>query len=160
MFDFLDDPTAGGLNMGGSGQGGEFESFMKMFGQGQSFLGMSNPAVAGVSTGLGMIGNFLQGETFQEKQAKKVAGLAENRLGQSVLNPDQYLSDFMRVFQERQNTIGQNVDEQFGLDTGVGASEMFKQTEPFLAQFMMQARQRNDELTASNDNMLLQLMRG
>lgn len=135
-------------------------SYMNMANQGQSFLGMSNPAAAGVIGGLNMLGGLLQGDTFQEKQAKKVAGLAENRLGQNVLNPDQYLADFMRLFAERQKNVGEAVDKKFGLDSGTGASEMFKSTEPFLAQFMLQAKQRNDELTAQNDNMLLSLMRG
>lgn len=137
-----------------------FGSIMNMFGQDQSFLGLSNPAITGISTGLNLLSGLFQGDTFQEKQAKKVAGLAENRLGQSVLHPEQYLADFMRVFTERQKNIGGRVDKQFGLDSGVGASELFKQTEPTLAQFMLQAKQRNDELTAQNDNVLLQLMRG
>lgn len=109
---------------------------------------------------LGGVAGLLAGETEQEKRGKKVFRLAENRLGQDVLNPDQYLADFYRSQVPEWNRMGENVGKRLGLDSGVAQGAMIDMIQPSIAKFMMNAKMQNDMLTSQQDSMLLSLMAG
>ncbi len=151
---------------GGQTGGGGFEALLAALqgGAGAGLFGLGDVATGGLLSGgtalLGGLSGLLQGESAAEKRQGKVFNLAQNRLGQDVLNPDQYLADFMRLQQERAGQVGERVNRQFGLDAGVGQSEFLRSTEPAIAQFMLQAKQQADVLKSQNDNALLSLMAG
>lgn len=158
-----------GLNFGnggvssdyGGGQEYGLGELMKILGGG-GFFGLGDIATGGLITGasalLGGLGGLLAGKSDAQKNAGKVFNLAQNRLGQSVLNPDQYLADYQRASRERNQAVGERINKQFGLDSGVAQSEMAYRMESPLAQFMLQSKQQADALKSQNDNMLLSLM--
>lgn len=130
--------------------------------QGGGLFGLGSAATGGLlglgTSLLGGIAGLLGGETEEQKRAKQVFAMAKNRLGQNPLNPDQYMADYMRASQARNSAVGTRLDKQFGLDSGVGASEQAFRMESPLAEFMLNAKMSNDQLKSQNDNMLLQLM--
>lgn len=118
-------------------------------------------AIANVGgTLLSGLGSLFGGESPEEKRAKKTYSLAKNRLGQSVLEPEQYLADYMRALAPQQNRQAERINQRLGLDSGAAQTDLaFKMQAP-IAQFLLNAKQQNDVLTSQNDNMLLQLMAG
>lgn len=130
-----------------------------------SLLGMlkgPNPLVsAGISAGgalLGGLAGLFKGESWGDKQAKNLYNMAQNRMGQSVLQPEQYLAEYMRSQAPRWNQQGEAIGRRLNLDSGVAQGEMINAQQPTIANFMLQAKQRGDELKFQNDNMLLSLM--
>jgi hypothetical protein len=121
-----------------------------------------NPLVAGGLMGgqflLEGLSNLLSGPSWGEKKAKEVFSLAKNRMGMDVLQPEQYLSEFMRANAPRFNMQAEGINRRLNLDSGVAQGEMAAQQQGPLAQFMLNAQMQNDMLKSQNDNMLMQLM--
>lgn len=168
-FSFLNDfnPQQNKIPQFNSGeQGGGIEKLLALLqgGAGGGLFGLGDVATGGLlSAGGALVGGLaglVKGKSQAEKNREKVFNLAQNRLNQPVTDPQQGLAEFMRLQQERAGAIGERVNRQFGLDTGVGQSEFLRSSEPAIAQFMLQAKQQADILNAQNQNQLLALMAG
>lgn len=151
---------AGGYGGGYGGQG-DLGALMQMM-QGGGIFGLGDVATGGLFTAggalLGGLGQLMAGPSWGEKAAKETYGLAKNRLGQSVLEPDQYLADFMRSMAPMVSKEGMRISQRVGLDSGVAQGALWDaQTAP-LAQYMFQMKSMADRLKAQNDNSLLALM--
>lgn len=107
---------------------------------------------------LGAIGSLFQGESWGDKNAKKVSSMAENRLGQNVLDPQQYMSQYMRAMAPQLNQQGERIGQRLGLDSGVAQGEMAFQQQAPMAQFLLETGRLNDQLKAQRDTSLLSLM--
>ena len=130
-------------------------SLMGMFAKGP------NPLVsAGISLGTSLLGGLgrLIGGNPERDYRMKVANLAQNRLGQNVLDPQQYMADYMRSQAPRWNQQSAAIDQRLGLDSGAAQSERMGLMEGPLAQFMLQAKQQNDIMKSQRDQNLLSLM--
>jgi len=104
------------------------------------------------------LGSLLGGESEGEKRAKKTFKMAQNRLGQSPLDPNQYLADFMRSMVPEWNQQGENIAKRTGLDSGVAQGAIIDAIQPDLARFMFQANIQNDMARYQGDQALLSLM--
>lgn len=139
----------------GPGETDQFAQIMKMFGS-------TNPLMsAGIGAGTELLkglAGLIGGPSAGEKRSRKVFNMAQNRMGQSVLNPDQYLADFMRTIAPQINNEATTLSRRVGLDSGVARGALFDRAATPLAEFMMNARKQNDILTSQRDDMLLQLM--
>jgi hypothetical protein len=117
-----------------------------------------NAGLGAAGSLIGGIGSLLQGPSWGDKKAKEVYSMAQNRMGQSPLQPEQYLAEFMRANAPRFNQQAEGIARRLNLDSGVAQGEMTQQQQPAIASFMLQAKQRNDELKFQNDNNLMALM--
>ena len=141
-----------------------FQQLLSVLGSNKGLFGLGDAATGGLlsfgSAALGGIGGLLMGESEGEKRSKKVFNLAQNRLGQDVLDPSQYLSEFMRATAETRNQQAEGINRRLNLDSGVAQGALGDNLQGPLAQFMLNAKMQNDMLKGQNDNMLLQLMAG
>lgn len=121
-----------------------------------------NPLVqAGLMAGgelLSGISGLLKGESWGSKKAKEIYNMAQNRIGQSVIHPDQYLADYMRSQAPRWNQDNEAISRRLNLDSGVAQGERMAMMEPGIASFMLNAKQQADVMKSQNDNMLMNLM--
>jgi len=135
-----------------------------MLGNSGGMFGMGDTATGGMlsfgGSALEGIANMVSGPSRAQKTAKKTYNLAENRLGQNVLNPDQYMADYMRSRGPENARRSERLNERFGLDSGVAQSQLAFDMEAPLAKFMLQTKSMNDQMKSRNDNMLLSLMAG
>lgn len=147
--------TLAQMNMTG---GGDLLSLLK--GLGFAANPMSPLLSAGLDIGkslLGGLGSLLGGGT-ERARTSEVYNLAKNRIGQNVINPDQYLAQYQQALAPRFNMQAEGINRRLGLDSGVAQAELGSQMQAPLAQFLLQAKQQNDILKNQNDNGLLQLM--
>lgn len=146
---------------GGNGQDA-FQKLLAALGGGGGLFGLSDAATGGLlsfgSSLLGGLGGLLMGESEGEKRSRKTFNLAENRLGQNVLNPEQYLADFQRATAERFNQQAEGINRRLNLDSGVAQGALAESQQGTIADFLLNAKMQNDVLKSRNDNMLLQLM--
>lgn len=145
--------SGGGPSNASSGPG--LGAMMGMFSKGM------NPLLsAGLSFGTSLLGGLgsLIGGNPERDYRMKVANLAQNRLGQNVLDPQQYMADYMRSQAPRWNQDNAAIDQRLGLDSGAAQSERMGLMEAPLAQFMLQAKQQNDVMKSQRDQNLLSLM--
>ena len=154
LYDYNIPTSYGG---GGSSGGDAFSTFMA------SFAGSGgNPLVAaGITAGgelLGDLAGLLRGETDAQKRAGKTFSLAENRLGQDVLKPEQYLADYMRTLLPQFNREAESINTRLGLDSGVAQGALAESRQSQIGSFLLDAKMQNDVLKSRNDNMLLNLM--
>lgn len=138
-------------------------SLMQQMGGGGLF-GMGDAATGGMFTlggsVLGGLAGLFRGESEGSRKARRVFNLAQNRLGQSILDPDQYMMDYYRAMAPQWNRAGEDIGRRLGMDSGVARGAMIDRIQPSLAQMMFQLKSRNDELMSSRDSQLLQLMGG
>lgn len=158
----MDYPSFGG---GGGGYGGGFANFMKMYQdsmKGGGLFGLGDVATGGLlgagTTLLTGLAGLLGGKSDAEKRSEKTFNLAQNRLGQDVLHPDQYFADYFRAMAPRFNQQADSITRRLGLDAGVAQGELANSQQSSFAQFLLGAKQQNDILKSQRDNMLLQLM--
>jgi hypothetical protein len=110
------------------------------------------------STLLGGLGSLLGGKSDAEKRSEKVFGMAQNRMGQNVLDPEQYMADYYRAMAPQFGRSAQRAETRLGLDSGAATSDLMYNMQAPLAQFMLNAKMENDKLKSQNDNMLMQIM--
>ena len=147
--------TLGQMNMTG---GGDLLSLLK--GLGFNANPVSPLLNAGLDVGksiLGGLGGLLFGGK-ERARTDEIYNLAKNRIGQNVINPDQYLAQYQQALAPRFNMQAEGINRRLGLDSGVAQAELGSQMQAPLAQFLLQAKQQNDILKNQNDNGLLQLM--
>ena len=147
----------------GRGNDDALAKFLEMM-QGGGLFGLGDTATGGLLSMGGALGagiaDLIGGKSDAQKTASKTYGLAENRLGQNVLNPDQYMADYMRARGPENARRSERLNERFGLDSGTAQSQLAFDMEGPLAQFMLNAKMTNDQMKSRNDNMLLSLMAG
>lgn len=119
-----------------------------------------NPLAFGLNLGGDLLGGLTSwlGGSGQRARKKEVYNLAKNRIGQSVLDPQQYLADYYRSMSPQFNQRANAVNQRLGLDSGVAQAEIGSSMESSLASFLLQAKQQNDILKSQRDDQLLQLM--
>lgn len=141
----------------GKGGGFDLESLMAM-------LKPTNPLVsAGLSAGgalAGGIGDLLTGPSEGEKKARDVYGMAKNKLGQSVLDPDQYLADYMRALAPQVNKKSAAIAKRTGMDSGVASGALWDVQSSTLSGLMAEMKKFNAVQTANQDMGLMRLMLG
>lgn len=147
-----------GTQLQGAGGTGDLLSLLKGLGFSANPV---NPFLsAGLDFGknlLGGLGGLLFGGQ-ERARTNEIYNLAKNRLGQNVINPDQYLAQYQQTLAPRFNMQAEGINRRLGLDSGVAQAELGSQMQAPLAQFLLQAKQQNDILKNQNDNGLLQLM--
>lgn len=157
-----DNSYLSGLSAGYGGNGNALQELMNALGASGGAFGLgAGPTGALFTAGsslLSGIGDLIGGPSKSEKGANEIYNLAKNRLGQSVIDPDQYLSEYMRASRDRINAYGERLNRKFGLDSGTAQSDLFANMEGGIAQFMLGAKQQADVLKSQNDNALLALM--
>jgi len=152
------------LSMGGGGSSGgtDFKSFMDMLTNNKGLFGLGDLATGGLmgfgSSLLGGLGGLLAGKSDAEKRSEKTFNLAQNRLGQDVLQPEQYLAEYMRAAAPKFNAQAEGINRRLGLDSGVAQGEMAHSMQSDIASFMLNAKMQNDQMKSQRDNMLLSLM--
>lgn len=151
-----------GSQLGPQADGDPFQKLLDALGGGTGLFGLGDAATGGLlglgTSALGAIGGLLQGPSEAEKRGRKVFNLAQNRLGQNVLQPEQYLADFKRATAEDFNRQAEDINQRLNLDSGVAHGALADNMQSTFAKFLLGAKQQNDVLKNQNDNMLLQLM--
>lgn len=139
----------------------ELSKWLSQMQQGGLF-GLGDTATGGLlsfgGSALEGIARMIGGPTAAQKAARKTYGLAQNRLGQNVLDPNQYMADYMRTRGPANERTAERLNQRFGLDSGVAQSQLAYDMEAPLAQFLLQTKSMNDQLKSRNDNALLALM--
>lgn len=107
---------------------------------------------------LGGLGSLIGGKSDQQKSAKDVYNLAKNRLGQNVLDPNQYMASYQQALAPRFNQQADQINRRLGLDSGVAQAELGSRQQAPLAQFYLDTKVQNDQLKHQFDNQLLSLM--
>jgi len=107
---------------------------------------------------LGGIAGLLRGKSDSQKAAKSIYGLAKNRMGQNVIDPSQYMAEYMRSMLPEWNRSAQALDKRLGLDSGVAAGALAESRESSIANFLLQAKMMNDQLKSRNDQFYMSLM--
>jgi len=156
-------PGAGtNRNTGQTTTDDSFAALMNLFGNNKGLFGLGDLGTMGLfSFGgslLSGLGSLLAGESPGEKRTKETYGLARNRLGQSVIEPEQYLADFYRTATPRIKRQGETIERRLGLDVGVAQGELWSSANEMLADFLLQAKMQADILKSQRDTQLLQLM--
>jgi len=157
-------PSLSGGSMGGGGSSGgiDIKSFMDMLSNNKGLFGLGDLATGGLlgmgSSLLVVLGGLLACKSDGEKRTEKTFNLAENRLGQDVLQPEQYLAEYMRAAAPKFNAQAEGINRRLGLDSGVAQGEMAHSMQSDLASFMLNAKMQNDQMKSQRDNMLLSLM--
>lgn len=129
-------------------------------GGGLAGLGLTGPGAllglgGGVASGLA---GLLRGKSSSQKSARKTFNLAQNRLGQNVIQPEQYLADFTRAMLPSWNKESAAITKRLGLDSGVAQGALAESRQSSIAEFMFKAKMMNDQLKSQSDNALLALM--
>jgi len=138
--------------------GSSLDNLMKLLSMGGSGFNPTDMAVGFGGQLLGGLGNLLRGRTDAQKNSKKVFDLAQNRLGQSVIEPEQFLAEYMRSMLPDWNNSAQALEKRLGLDSGVASGGLAMGRESDIAKFMLNAKLQDAQLKSRSDNMLLSLM--
>lgn len=151
------------MNVGG---GGDLLSILQALGFGQKETGINGflgSPLGALTTGLGGkilggLGSLIGGKSDAQKSAKDVYNLAKNRLGQNVLDPNQYMASFNQAMAPRFNQQADSINRRLGLDSGVAQAELGSAQQAPLAKFYLDTKIQNDQLKSQFDNQLLSLM--
>ena len=153
-----------GGNQYGSGAGAD--PLMALLGQlgksNKGLFGLGDVATSGLlgfgGSLLGGLAGLVKGPSQAQKSAREVFNLAQNRMGQSVIDPDQYLADFMRMMGPRWNAEASAMDRRLGLDSGIAQGELARSRQSGISQFMLNAKKEADILKMQRDQSLMALM--
>ena len=100
--------------------------------------------------------------SFHEKPClekyQKVFGLAQNRLGQSVLDPSQFLAQYMQSLAPQFSQQAESINRRLGLDSGVAQGELARGQQSTLSGILADLTRFNAQATANQDLGLLNLM--
>jgi hypothetical protein len=107
---------------------------------------------------LGGIGDLLSGPSESQKKARSVYGLAQNRLGQSVLDPTQYMAQYAQSLAPMFNRQAEGINARLGLDSGLAQQAMARGQQSSLSGILADLSKFNAQATANRDMGLLQLM--
>jgi hypothetical protein len=118
----------------------------------------TGPLAQGAGAIIGGIGGLLSGPSESQKKARSVYGLAQNRLGQSVLDPSQYLAQYMRALAPQFNQQAEGINKRLGLDSGMAQGALAQGQQSTLSGILADLGKFNAQATANRDMGLLQLM--
>lgn len=104
------------------------------------------------------LSGLLQGETDAQKQAQSVSNLAENRLGQSYIDEDQYMAQYIRSLSPMFNQQAAGAAQRVGLDSGAAQGEMMRFQQPIIAGAQADIQKFGAGLTQQNDMNMMQLL--
>lgn len=107
---------------------------------------------------LGGLGSLIGGKSQSQKSAKETYNLAKNRLGQNVLDPNQYMASYQQALAPQFNMQAEGINRRLGLDSGVAQAELGSRQQAPLAKFYLDTKVQNDQLKSQFDNQLLSLM--
>lgn len=146
-----------GYNMGGgqqpsAGGGGSWLTNMNPL-VGSSLLNMAGGLAGGLA-------GLFRGKSDSQKRSGQVFGLAQNRLGQSVLDPQQYLAQYMRSLAPKFNKQAEGIGKRLGLDAGVAQGEMARSQQSTLSGLLANLSKFNAQMSTQRDMNLLQIMQG
>ena len=155
-----------GLNTRGNMAGYDsLLAILEQYGGGKSGGGLFGLGDMGTGMLMQFGGNLLQGfaglltgKSQPQKNAQKTFNLAQNRLGQDVIDPSQYLAEYMRTILPVMNKEAESLQKSVGLDSGVAQMSLANERESMLSKFLLQAKMQNDQWKMQNDNALLSLM--
>jgi len=148
-----------GYNMGGgqssgggqqSGGGGNWLSNMNPL-LGSSLLNMGGSLLGGLA-------GLFRGPSQSQKSSRQVFNLAQNRLGQSVMDPQQYLAQYMRSLAPKFNQQAEGVSKRLGLDSGVAQGEMMRFQQPMLSGLLADLNKFNAQMSTQRDMDLFNIM--
>lgn len=147
----------GSLNPVGSGGGtSSIMSLLAGLGGSTGFW----PAM-GLSAGgslLGGLAGLFRGKSDSQKRSQQVFNLAQNRLGQSVLEPQQYLAEYLRSMVPMFNRDAGMVSKRLGLDSGAAWGEILRNQQSAKSGALADVMKFNANAMTARDTNLLQLM--
>jgi hypothetical protein len=126
---------------GGGGQGGGLL-------QNPLFV---NPVAAAAGGFAGGIADLFRGPSQGEQDLEKVFGLLQNRLGQSVLDPSQFLAQYMQSLAPQFNKQAAAIDVRLGLDSGAAQGELARGQQGILARILADLNVKNQIATSQQD---------
>ena len=118
----------------------------------------ANPLAQFGGSLLGGLSNLLSGPSQAQRSARSVFNLAQNRLGQSVLDPSQYLAQYMQALAPRFTQQSERIGSRLGLDSGLAQKALAGQQQSTLSGVLADLEKFNAQATANQDMGLLQLM--
>ena len=137
--------------------GMDMAELAKMFQPG--LLDLLAPGIGTFAGGLlGGLGSLLAGKSEGEKRQEKVFNLAENRLGQDVMDPNQFMADIQREFAPQVKRRGEQMEKRLGLDVGVASGELFSEMFEAMSSRMLGLKASAAQAKASRDAQLLGIM--
>lgn len=147
----------GNFGFGGGQQQGGFD-LSSLLGQ---LPGAMNPfAAVGAQLGgnlLSGLGSLLRGPTESQKRSRAVGNLAQNRLGQSVLDPSQFMAQYQQSLAPQFNRQAEGINRRLGLDSGLAQQSLARGQQSTLAGILARLTQFNAQATAQQDLGLLNL---
>lgn len=118
----------------------------------------ANPLAQFGGQALGGLAGLIAGPSESQKRARTTFDLAQNRLGQSVLDPSQYLAQYMQSMAPRFGQQAERIGSRLGLDSGLAQKALAGQQQSVLSGIMADLMRFNAQATAQQDLGLLQLM--
>lgn len=115
-----------------------------------------------LQTGGGILGGLASyfGGNDDRKKREQIYRLGTGMLGKDVFNPTQYLAQYSQGLGSQLSPYEANVQRRFGLDSGVGASEMLKARQGLLSNFLTEGWQTNALAKSQRDQGILGLLAG
>jgi len=107
---------------------------------------------------LGGLAGLFRGKSDSQKSSQSVFNLAQNRLGQSVLDPKQYLAEYMRSMVPTFNRDAGMASQRLGLDSGAAWGEMMRNQQAVKSGGLADIMKFNSAATMGQDMNLLRLM--
>jgi hypothetical protein len=118
----------------------------------------AGPASAFGGELLGGLAGLFAGPTESQKSSRKVFNLAQNRLGQSVLDPTQYLAQYMQSLAPQFNRQAEGINRRLGLDSGLAEQILASTQQSTLSGILADLTRFNAQATANQDLGLMRLM--
>lgn len=151
-------PLGGGSGgSSGGGGGGGMDWLQKMMG-GAGSMSWAGPAGMAGGALFGGLADLIGGPSQGEKDLEKVFSLAQNRMGQSVIDPSQYLAQYMRALAPQFNQQAEGINRRLDLDSGAAQGELARGQQSVLSGILADLSKFNAQATMNQDMGLLNLM--
>jgi hypothetical protein len=117
-----------------------------------------NPAASAGGELLKGIGGLVSGPSQSQQDMRKVFNLAQNRMGQSVIDPDQYLAELMQSMAPQWGMEAEAMGKRLDIDSGITQHTLARSRQSTISRFMLNAKREADILKANRDQALMSLM--
>lgn len=141
-------PPQGGLGSGSA----EFN--FNLPGPVNPFITAGANAVGGL---LGGLAGLFRGPSESQKRSRAIGDLALNRLGQSVLDPSQFLAQYAQSLAPQFNQQAESINRRLGLDSGLAQGALARHQQSTLSGILADLTRFNAQATAQQDLGLLNL---
>ena len=108
------------------------------------------PATAAGGSLLGGLAGLLAGPSESQKRSRDIFNLAQNRLGQSVLDPTQYLAQYSQSLAPMFNRQAEGINRRLGLDSGAAQSALARSQQSTLSGILADLTKTNALATAKS----------